>query len=360
MSKASRDPVCTRKGEAMIVRKRVYARAGLVGNPSDGYHGKTIAFTFDNFCAEVTLYESPEIEFRPSSLDSATFESLDDLVESVRLTGYYGGIRLLKAAAKKFAEYCQRKGIELPRQNFTMRYETNIPRQVGLGGSSAIITAAIKALVAFYGLEMQPHVLPNVVLSAETEELGLTAGLQDRVVQAYGGLVYMDFDQSFMNEHGYGRYESLDPSALPPLYIAYRTDLGQESSRAHLHVRERYDLGDEKVVGTMKEIASLADAAREALLAGRSEEFIGLLDRNFDLRASIFPISEGNLEMVRGARAIGASCKFCGSGGAVVGTYEGPEMLVRLRGVMHSGNYELITPSVCMGEEGGRPMSSPR
>lgn len=31
---------------------------------------------------------------------------------------------------------------------------------------------------------------PRVILSAE-EELGITAGLQDRVAQVYGGLVYM-------------------------------------------------------------------------------------------------------------------------------------------------------------------------
>lgn len=31
---------------------------------------------------------------------------------------------------------------------------------------------------------------PRVILTAE-EELGITAGLQDRVAQVYGGLVYM-------------------------------------------------------------------------------------------------------------------------------------------------------------------------
>jgi len=333
----------------MIVRKRVFARAGLVGNPSDGYHGKTIAFTFRNFCAEVTLYESPEIEFRQSNQDMAVFGSLDELVGTMRLTGYYGGIRLLKAAAKKFAEYCSRKGIELPQQNFTMRYETNIPRQVGLGGSSAIILAAMKALMAFYGVEILPHVLPNVVLSAETEELGLTAGLQDRVVQSYNCLVYMDFDKAFMEENGYGRYEVLDARALPPLYVAYRTDLGQESSRAHLRVRELYDIGDEKVVRTMNEIASLADLAREALLAGRLRELAGLINRNFDLRAEIYEIGEGNRELVRLVRSTGASCTFCGSGGAVVGSCEGDEMLRRLERVMKKGNYEFILPEVSTG-----------
>jgi glucuronokinase len=31
---------------------------------------------------------------------------------------------------------------------------------------------------------------PSIILSAE-EDIGITAGLQDRVVQVYGGLVYM-------------------------------------------------------------------------------------------------------------------------------------------------------------------------
>jgi len=81
------------------------------------------------------------------------------------------------------------------------RYDTNIPRQVGLAGSSAICTACFKALLAFYSLtesEFQKPICPKFVLSVEHDELGINAGLQDRVVQVYGGLVYMDFDQQLM------------------------------------------------------------------------------------------------------------------------------------------------------------------
>jgi len=330
----------------MIVRNRVYARAGLVGNPSDGYHGKTIAFTFRNFWAEVVLYESPELEIKPSAQDAAVFESLDALVESVSRTGYYGGFRLMKATVRKFAQYCRKMGIELPGRNFTIRYETNIPRQVGLGGSSAIITAAMKALMGFFGVEILEHVLPNVVLAAETEELGLTAGLQDRVVQAYDGLVYMDFDDKFLSDNGYGRYERLHPDSLPPIYIAYRTALMAESTRAHLTVKELYELGDKKVVATMSEIAALADEARQLLKTGRCEKLPAVLDRNFDLRAEIFSIDEGNMDMVRRARSTGASCKFCGSGGAVVGTYADEGMLAELRRVMEEADCTLIVPDI--------------
>lgn len=47
------------------------------------------------------------------------------------------------------------------------------------------------------------------MLSVETRELGINAGLQDRVIQAYGGLVYMDFSKEHMHR-GYGEYEALD------------------------------------------------------------------------------------------------------------------------------------------------------
>ncbi|KAL1819472.1 hypothetical protein ACET3Z_014341 [Daucus carota] len=46
---------------------------------------------------------------------------------------------------------------------------------------------------------------PNIILNAE-KELRIVAGLQDRVVQVYGGLVYMDLSKNFMDDLGHGVY----------------------------------------------------------------------------------------------------------------------------------------------------------
>ena len=46
----------------MIIKTIAFPRAALIGNPSDGYHGKTIAFVFRNYQAEAELYETPELE----------------------------------------------------------------------------------------------------------------------------------------------------------------------------------------------------------------------------------------------------------------------------------------------------------
>ena len=210
-----------------------YARAGLVGNPSDGYFGKTISFIIRDFSAKVSMYEADTIEILPSIRDRSTYDSIRDLVHDVRAYGYYGGIRLMKAAIRRFVDYCDTNGITLPSKNFSIRYRSTIPRHVGLAGSSALVTAAIRCLMEFYEIEIPKHLLPNLILSVEAQELGIAAGLQDRVIQVYEGCVYMDFDRSLMETRGYGYYEPIDPELLPNLYIAYRSDFGESSDVFH-------------------------------------------------------------------------------------------------------------------------------
>ena len=59
----------------LLIRKNAYARAGLIGNPSDGYYGKTLALTVRNFRAEVTLYEWDQIEVVWSQSEQAVRNS---------------------------------------------------------------------------------------------------------------------------------------------------------------------------------------------------------------------------------------------------------------------------------------------
>lgn len=189
-----------------------FPRAGLLGNPSDGYFGKTLSFAFSDFGVELTLTESARLCFVPGEVDDATFASPDDLVRDLRLYGYYGGIRLLKAVSKRFFEYCHRQGIALPKRNFTASYKINIPRLVGLSGSSAICTAMLKALMKFYEVTIPLEYQPTICLEAEKEELRINCGFQDRVIQIYNGLVFMDFNKSFVESHNHGIYERLDPA----------------------------------------------------------------------------------------------------------------------------------------------------
>lgn len=302
-----------------------------MGNPSDGFGGKTIACLIGDFAASVTLWESPQLEIIPHpKFDPFCFRDLADLTYTASLDGYYGGLRLLFATCKRFHQYCQEAGLSLPDRNFTMEYDINIPRQVGLAGSSAIITAALQALIEFYQVDetvLPKPIQPNLVLEVETKELHIQAGLQDRVVQCYGGLVYMDFAPEIIAAHGHGYYEPMDINLLPPLYLAY-SDCPSDSGKIHSNVRYRFDAGAPEVIAGMKEFARYTDEARTALLARDHETLGQLMDANFDTRRRIYGdewIGARNIDMIETARRFGLPAKFSGSGGAIVGLYSTEE-----------------------------------
>ncbi|HPO30133.1 MAG TPA: GHMP kinase [Candidatus Hydrogenedentes bacterium] len=324
----------------------VYARAGLMGNPSDGYYGKTLSVAIRNFAARVSLYEHPELEIVPSFQDRSIYPGMRELAEDVRRNGYYGGIRLMKAAIKRFYDYCVRHGIPLDQRNFSIRYRSTIPRRLGLAGSSALVTATMRCLMEFYDVDIPKPVLPGLILEVETEELGIAAGLQDRVIQVYGGLVFMDFSRDLMERQGHGNYEELDPALLPPLFLAYRAELGEGSEVVHNNIRQRWLDGDPEVHQAMRDFAAYAQEARDLLVTGRGMEIGPLMDRNFERRRSIMNLDPGNIEMVEIARSVGAHAKFAGSGGAIVGMYYDEAMYERLREAMEARGITVIRPDI--------------
>ncbi|MBN2310227.1 MAG: GHMP kinase [Candidatus Hydrogenedentes bacterium] len=330
----------------MAVEATAFARAGLVGNPSDGYFGKTISFVVRDFAAKVSLYDHREVEIVPSLRDRSAYRTLRELVDDVKHYGYYGGIRLVKATIRRFVEYCDAQGIALPERNFSIRYRTTIPRHVGLAGSSALVTATLRCLMEHYEVDIPMVTQPNVVLSVETQELGISAGLQDRVVQVFEGCVFMDFDRELMEREGHGRYEPIDPELLPKLFIAYRTDLAEGSEVFHNDIRARWNRGDAEVVQAMKDFAGYADEVRSLLVAGRGDAIGPWLDRNFDRRRSLYNISPGNLELIERARAAGAHCKFSGSGGAIVGTYADEAAFARIQAAFEDTSTVVLKPTV--------------
>ncbi len=314
----------------MAMETRAFARAGLLGNPSDGYFGKVIAISIKNFWAGVSLQESSVIQIKTNEQDWNTFSNIRELAEKIDLYGYYGGVRLIKAAIKKFYEFCLNQDIQLADKNFTIQYVSTIPRQLGLGGSSAIITAAIRALMEFYNVAIPMETFPSIILDAELDELGINAGLMDRVVQVYEGCIYMNLEENLIKEKGHGIYEQLDPKLLPDLYIAYKPELGKESGRVLDDIRVGYEKGDRFVIDTLSHIAEKADLGKQALLQGNMDKLHNLMNENFDLRSKIMKISSSNLEMIQTARQCGASAKFAGSGGSIIGMVKDEDMYSRL------------------------------
>ena len=208
------------------------------------------------------------------------------------------------------------------------------------------MTATLRCLMEFYEVEVPKAVQPNVILSVENQELKIAAGLQDRVIQVYEGCIFMDFARELMERQGHGKYERIDEGLLPNLFVAYRTDLAEGSETFHNNIRDRWLAGDPEVVQAMIDFASYAQEVRDLLVNGKGREIGPWLDKNFDRRKAIYNLDPKNVDMVERARAVGAHCKFTGSGGAIVGVYGDEAMFQDIEEAFMGTRAEVVKPII--------------
>ncbi|MHC4639385.1 MAG: hypothetical protein ACYTBV_18065 [Planctomycetota bacterium] len=131
--------------------------------------------------------------------------------------------------------------------------------------------------------------------------------------------------------------------------MAYRDDLSEPTEVFHNNIRDRFERKETKVVNAMRYWAGLAGKARKLLLNRQDDKIGPLLNANFDRRRKIYKISKENIQMVETARSTGATAKFTGSGGAIVGTCENERMLNQLKKKLKSLKIKVITPKIVGG-----------
>ncbi len=327
-----------------MVSVTVPARAGLLGNPSDGYGGRTLAVPVRGLAATVSVELADEVEVVGPPDDELVFGGFAEMVSHVDRFGYGRGTSLVMAAARRFWDLRDEAGMPMP-GGMRASYRTTIPRQVGLAGSSAIVIATIRCLATLVDAELPPEVVATMAWQAETEQLGVTAGLQDRVVQSFDAPVAMDFSElTPAPKFGVpvGRYEELDEATLPPLFIAYSTGAAAPSGEYHQTLRSAYSAGDRQVRDALRQLAALVTEGRAALRWGAVDRFGDLLGENMALRRLLGPIPDQQLALVDLAADCGVATTFAGSGGAVVGVYPTVDKLDELRLVYADAGAEVM------------------
>ena len=315
---------------AGIARAEVPARTGLVGNPSDVFGGALVSLAIEELSAAVVAEPSLEVEL----VAGAERRAFADLAELAATDAPAGAPALLWAAARRYV--LARPGRADARVRLALE-RSDIPQGVGLAGSSAIVIAALRALGRLLGDEIPDPDLPSVALAAERDELGITAGLGDRVVQVYGGLVYLDLARA-----GGPRVEPLDAERIPDVFVAWRPDAPTHSGEVHREMRARFAAGEPVVVETMREIAGLARASVRPLLTGDAGGLGILMERNLELRRSLYELDERHVELVDAAHRTGSAVNYAGSGGAIVGLVRDDAQLAELRTALGELGCELV------------------
>lgn len=285
-----------------------FARAALAGNPSDGYGGAVLALALPARRASARAWrtDAPAVE-PPSELVTAT-------------------------VARFAAEHAP-----AARAATAVTWETTIPRAVGLGGSSAIVIAVLRALRSLWSVTLEPMAIAQLALSIEVDDLGIAAGLQDRIAQTHDGLTLMDFGSP-----GPTTVRPLDAARLPPLLVAWQADSGGHSGDVHAPLRDRHADGEPVVLEAMRALTAAAHDAARAIADGAHAAFCTSVDASFDARRSMLTLDPRHVAMIETARAAGAAANYAGSGGAIVAVCRDAGHRVRVRDALHELGCETL------------------
>lgn len=188
----------------------------------------------------------------------------------------------------------------------------------GLGSSSAMAVALVRALASYLGIAMTAREVAELACYLEIERLGAPIGKQDQYASAYGGLNAIEFTADGV---------TVTPLDLPPALLA---DLSARlllfsTAQTHnsgailrqLHADTRSRTG---TVEALHHLKALAQEMREVLLAGNFDHLGRLLDRAWrEKRALSKQISttaiDGYYSAARKAGAPGGKITGAGGGG---------------------------------------------
>jgi glucuronokinase len=325
--------------DAVVV---VPARAGLVGNPSDGFGGAVLATPLPGIAATVTARSTIGVSFA-SNESVLSWPSVGSWCEAVDREGHGDEQRIISAALWTLVDHLRRRSI--PHDGVELTWTTDVPRSVGLAGSSALAVGVIDACARAWAIELDPRVVAALALRAEREVLGIAAGWQDRIVQAHRCTVLVDASVT----------EVVDGCEVPAVWrlrapegasaslvVGWSGAAGESSDQYHAPLRRSADA----LVTPMAELAVLARVAADAWQRGAFDVVARAMGDGWRVRQGCAPLRPDHTAVVEVVRAAGVAATTPGSGGSVVALCLDDAEVGRGRAALEAAGLSLLVQRV--------------
>lgn len=300
-----------------MIRASAPGRCGIVGNPTDMYGGSVLSCSIPRR-ATVTLQPSDvltltthgrQVELR----DNDDFLRHNDLFDLPKVVLRY---------------------MQLTRANVRIEYDSDIPYQGGLSGSTALLAALVAALLEHKGNCLQRHYFAEYVRSIELNRMGIMCGYQDAYMVTFGGLNYMEFREKEyyrpLEDETFATVEPLADHGTTLPFILAHTGVQRISGVVHKPLRERWEDGEPAIVDGYKRIAQIARQGKRAFLLGDWEQLGRLMNENHAIQRDLGgsgPENEVFIKAALDAGALGAKLAGAGRGGTIIALHPQPETL---------------------------------
>lgn len=157
---------------------------------------------------------------------------------------------------------------------------SNVPEKSGLGGSSSLIVALIKALIKAQKIKITPEQVARIAYDIERIKLGIKGGYQDQWAAAFsGGVNYLEFRDKKVFIEPLWLSESIMKKLEENLVLFFIEPRKGDSGNIHAKLEARMKKkGKKEDIKIMLERRNNVLITREALLRGDLRKFAELLN----------------------------------------------------------------------------------
>jgi D-glycero-alpha-D-manno-heptose-7-phosphate kinase len=325
----------------IVVRAPLRISFGGGGTDLAAYYrrfgGFVVSSAINRYC-RVVARPSPDGAIRIHSADySISVVSPHGTIPAVAEPLILPRAALAWAAARACGDRLRQSGVEL-------FLASDVPPGTGLGSSSAMAVALIRALSTCLGMTPDSAEVAELACALEIHRLGMPIGKQDQYASAFGGLNALTFSPQGVTVAPL----DLAPDVLTSLssrLLLFSTGAGRDS--AQILRQQRNDTGSKPAVtSALHQIKALAQEMHRALLDTDLDRFGHLLDRGWEQKKRLSgkissPAIDRWYAAALAAGALGGKITGAGGGGFIL-LYCPSSAQDRLRAAMTSfGLWEL-------------------
>lgn len=249
----------------MLIRSRAPLRLGLAGGGTDvspycdEFGGAILNATIGHYAyASIEPLHNGHVHFLSCDQeDSAEYSADLPLAPD-------GHLDLLKYVHN----YAARRFNEGRPLSLRLTTRVDVPSGSGLGGSSTLVVAALKAYAEWLNYPIDDYDLANTAYGIEREDAGLQGGRQDQYAAAFGGFNFMEFGRNGSVLVNPLRIKENVSSELEASLVLFYTGASRTSAAIIAEQAKNVETGNMQAIEAMHQIKQEAVRMKEALLRG--------------------------------------------------------------------------------------------
>lgn len=262
-----------------IIRARAPLRLGLAGGGTDvspycdEYGGYVLNATIDRYAyAIIKTLNDPIKRFIATDQRLSAIAHIDDTLE------INGNLDLHKSVYNYMIKHYN-NGIPIPLELSTL---CDAPIGSGLGSSSTLVVAMIRAFTELLNIPMDDYAIAHVAFMIERIDCGLQGGRQDQYSSTFGGFNFMEFyekDRAVINSL---RLKNWIINELEASLLLFYTGISRESAKIIADQSNNIKFKLSEATDAMHQMKNEALLMKECLLKGDFNGVIGSMRQGWE------------------------------------------------------------------------------